>query len=333
MDYQSLFGFVLVVLVTIVFVYLVLPRSQVQECPPVYRYEDGSLRVGDQYFPERRSFEKWWAATGCGEPVIVERREEEENLYARTPINKVDDYEFSRIFGYQAGDRMIVPEQNFDLILNQRRFDWPDQPLLADERADKYRDMPPGVTEGFANGLPYRNGSAVSEGFAEGRDGSNLKEIVLSEPTAMEQTVEAVSRYGERRRRHRDQRVEEIETAESCKLSREDREVAAMVAATYTDPNSEPVVTRVGPHNWEVSELKQLRAASHEEEPRRKPYGKDDVDIRFKYRQAADAEEAIDPYFPVDTMPYGSNERDRFYGPVPGMERMFGPTFDTKHWY
>jgi hypothetical protein len=317
MDYQSLFGFVLVVLVTIVFVYLILPRSQELQCPIVHRYEDGSFRVGDQYFPERRSFEKWWAATGCGAPVIVERREEEENLYARTPINKVDDYEFSRIFGYQAGNRMIVPEQNFDLILNQRRFDWPDQPLLADERSDKYRDLPPGVTEEFM----------------DGRNGSNLKEIVLSEPTAQELAVEAVSRYGERRRRHRDQRVEEIETAESCKISREDREVAAMVAATYTDPNFEPVVTRVGPHNWEVSELKQLRAPSHEEAPRKNPYGKDDVDIRFKYRQAADAEEAIDPYFPVDHMPYGSNERDRFYGPVPGMERMFGPTFDTQHWY
>jgi hypothetical protein len=318
MDYQSLFGFVLVVLVTIVFVYLILPRSQAQAtCPIVHRYEDGSLRVGDQYFPERRSFEKWWAATGCGAPVIVERREEEENLYARTPINKVDDYEFSRIFGYQAGNRMIVPEQDFDLILNQRRFDWPDQPLLADERSDKYRDLPPGVTEEFM----------------DGRNGSNLKEIVLSEPTAQELAVEAVSRYGERRRRHRDQRVEEIETAESCKISREDREVAAMVAATYTDPNFEPVVTRVGPHNWEVSELKQLRAPSHEEAPRKNPYAKDAVDIRFKYRQAADAEEAIDPYFPVDTMPYGSNERDRFYGPVPGMERMFGPTFDTQHWY
>jgi hypothetical protein len=318
MDYQSLFGFVLVVLVTIVFVYLILPRSQAQAtCPIVHRYEDGSFRVGDQYFPERRSFEKWWAATGCGAPVIVERREEEENLYARTPINKVDDYEFSRIFGYQAGNRMIVPEQNFDLILNQRRFDWPDQPLLADERSDKYRDLPPGVTEEFM----------------DGRNGSNLKEIVLSEPTAQELAVEAVSRYGERRRRHRDQRVEEIETAESCKLSREDREVAAMVAATYTDPNFEPVVTRVGPHNWEVSELKQLRAPSHEEAPRKNLYAKDAVDIRFKYRQAADAEEAIDPYFPVDHMPYGSNERDRFYGPVPGMERMFGPTFDTQHWY
>ena len=268
---DTLLKFALVVAVTIVFVYVVLPR-------PEYR---------EVIVPEEL-------------PI------EEENLYARTPINKVDDYEFSRIVGYQEGNRMIVPEQNFDLILNQRQFDWPNQPLLADERADKYRDMPPGVTEGF----------------------SGLKDIVLAEPTPMEQAVEAVSRYGERRR---NQRVEEVEVAESCAVSREDREVAAMVAATYNDPNFEPVVTRVGPHNWEVNELKQLRASSPEEVPHRNPYAKDAVDIRFKYRQGADVESAIDPYFPVEHSPF--NERDRFYGPVPGMERMFGPTRDTEHWY
>jgi len=268
---DTLLKFALVVAVTIVFIYVALPR-------PEYR---------EVIVPEER--------------VI-----EEENLYARTPINKVDDYEFSRIVGYQEGNRMIVPEQNFDLILNQRQFDWPNQPLLADERADKYRDMSPGVTEGF----------------------SGLKEIVLAEPTAQEQAMEAVSRYGERRGR---QRVEEIDTAESCTVSREDREVAAMVAATYNDPNFEPVVTRVGPHNWEVNELKQLRASSPEEVPYRNPYAKDAVDIRFKYRQGADVESAIDPYFPVEHSPF--NERDRFYGPVPGMERMFGPTRDTEHWY
>ena len=288
---DTLLKFSLVVAVTIFLVYVVLPR-------PEYR---------EVIVPEER--------------VI-----EEENLYARTPINKVDDYEFSRIVGYQEGNRMIVPEQNFDLILNQRQFDWPNQPLLADERSDKYRDLPPGVTEGFAtcgaNGFAQRNGEAVSEGF------SGLKEIVLAEPTPMEQAVEAVSRYGERRRR---QRVEEIEVAESCKISREDREVAAMVAATYNDPNFEPVVTRVGPHNWEVNELKQLRASSPEEVPHRNPYAKDAVDIRFKYRQGADVDSAIDPYFPVEHSPF--NERDRFYGPVPGMERMFGPTRDTERWY
>jgi len=274
---DTLLKFALVVAVTIVFVYVLLPRPE----PPKHYRE----------------------VVGPEQPV------EEEQLYARTPINKVDDYEFSRIFGYQEGNRMIIPEQNFDLILNQRQFDWPNQPLLSDERSDKYRDLPRSAIEGFA-------------------EGSGLKEIVLSEPTPMEQAVEAVSRYGERR-----QRVEEIDVAESCAVSREDREVAAMVAATYTDPNFKPVVTRVGPHNWEVNELKQLRAPSPEEVPYRNPYAKDAVDIRFKYRQNADIESAIDPYFPVDQMPYGTNERNRFYGPVPGMERMFGPTRDTERWY
>jgi len=63
---DTLLKFALVVAVTIVFIYVALPR-------PEYR---------EVIVPEER--------------VI-----EEENLYARTPINKVDDYEFSRIVGYQ----------------------------------------------------------------------------------------------------------------------------------------------------------------------------------------------------------------------------------------
>ena len=59
----------------------------------------------------------------------------------------------------------------------------------------------------------------------------------------------------------------------------------------------------------------------------------DAVDIKFRYRENKVVEEAIDPYFPDSWATPERQSKDPFYGPVPNMERMFGPTFDHKEWY
>jgi hypothetical protein len=135
---------------------------------------------------------------------------------------------------------------------------------------------------------------------------------------------EVLQRYGE------DRGDKDID----CKISRETKEVAAMVGRLYeNDPQFEPVVTKVGPHHWEVNELK----------PRRRPEAiatpvyddsvvntaNDAVDIGFQYREKQITDAAIDPYF---SAPTDAQRQDPFYGPVPGMNRMFGPTFDHKDW-
>jgi len=58
----------------------------------------------------------------------------------------------------------------------------------------------------------------------------------------------------------------------------------------------------------------------------------DAVDIAFEYRQNEDINHAIDPYFSPFTEPK-KHSADPYNGPVPGMERMFGPTFDHIKWY
>jgi hypothetical protein len=110
-----------------------------------------------------------------------------------------------------------------------------------------------------------------------------------------------------------------------------------MVAKSYeNDPNYEPVVTKVGPHQWEVNELKPRRrhgVVDEKVDERVVNTDNDAVDVQFKYRENKIVEDAIDPYFPES---WGQNERkssDPYYGPVPNMERMFGPTFDHKEWY
>ena len=315
--------FVLAILVVGYTLWSTLDNSA-SACPPTLRrMTDGTLHLSSGHtFPDMNTFQKWWHANreyaNCPLPDLTEARED---IYATTPINKVDDYEFSRIFGYERNGRMEVPRQHMNVILNRRAFDWPDRPLTSDERRAKYL----GLREGF-----------TTQG--------DLKSVVLAEPSAEELVMEATRRYGSRSRHHDD---DEVQDDLDCRLSREARDVASMVSAAYaSDPNYEPVVTRVGKHQWEVNELK----------PRRRPTdqymepapdavvdtGNDAVDIGFEYREKEVVDTAtnarVDPYFTTTgDLPYYSQREgdtsDAWYGPVPGMERMFGPTFDHKKWY
>jgi len=132
------------------------------------------------------AFQKWWHAnrevrqcalpilTGAKERRVMEREFSDEQTYAKTPIYKVDDYEFSRVFGYERNGHMDVPIENYNMLINQRNFDWADKPLSSDERRAKYM----GLREGFT---------------AQGDLGStDLKAIVLSEPTAPELVIESL---------------------------------------------------------------------------------------------------------------------------------------------
>ena len=288
----------------------ILPSA---ECPAfLHRADDGTLRLepSGQVFEDMNAFKKWWHSVPesqiCPIPPFtgserkVRREPEPEQLYATTPINKVDDYEFSRIFGYERNGRMEIPPQNFNLLMNKRSFDWPDKPLSSDERRAKYM----GLKEGFT---------------ASGE----LKSYVMSQPDASDIVKDAVQQFGGL---HHPGRCEDPK----------DREVDRMVKKVYqSDPDYEPVVTKVGANHWEVNELRPRRRHVEYTEPVKDSVvdtGNDAVDIAFQYREKRVTDEAIDPYFSST----GISERqskDYWYGPVPGMERMFGPTFDHKQWY
>jgi hypothetical protein len=267
------------------------------------------LQPSGQSFADMNAFQQWWhGASGlnavCPIPVLSEPTTAgaaapawgTEQTFATTPIYKVDDYEFSRIFGYERGGRMVEPRQNYNLILEKRALDWADKPLSSDERRDKYA----GLREGFT---------------------------AAGELTSAEVVVrDARAQFGAK---------EEADAAEvECRMSRQDREVAKLVARAYaSDPAWEPVVTKVGANHWEVNELRP-RARHGVIAPQ--PYqervvdtGEDAVDIRFRYRQQADIDAAIDPYFSGQP----SRTADPYQGTVPGLERMFGPTFDKAQWY
>lgn len=294
----------------------------------LHRSLDGSLRLepSGETFPDMNSFQKWWYAsqdnlycplpilTGAREVPVLQNEGRDEQLYAKTPINNVDDYEFSRIFGYERGGHMHVPRQNFNMILNQRQFDWPNKPMSSDDRRSKY--------------------TGLSEGFTTTGD---LKSIVMSEPSAEDLVKEATQRYGEKRH---GQVVEDTDI--DCRISRESREVAAMVAKAYeSEPNYEPVITKVGANHWEVNELKPRHRKQEYDQPDIADNtvvdtSNDAVDIAFQFPGSAGDQGAIDPYYPVTgDLPFYSerHSKDPWYGPRPGVERPFGPTVSqAKRW-
>lgn len=298
-------------------------------CPTeLHELPDGSFKLPGWFgsrFATMNDFEQWWTANyfGCdlpvltgskkagktGKYVVLNKSEQGEQLYATTPINKVDDYEFSRIFGYEKDGRMEIPRQNFNLILQNRSFDWTNQPLSSNERTAK------ASVEGFIS-----SGESGESGKSEG----------------VQRYREKISRVPQR--------------------TEEDEEVDRMIERIYKDdPDYAPIVTRIGPNHWEVNELKpRIKFAEvtddNLDDNRVVDTSDDHVKIGFKY---PNYENEIDPYFPTGDLPWentrdgqdsrergvgrgrerqGSKVKDPFAGPVPNMERMFGPTFDHKNW-
>jgi hypothetical protein len=314
----AIIGAFVALVAVIMILYMVWPS---RGCPrQLEKQADGSLKAPDgRTFPDMNAFQQWFSTSGCPLPIltgavpVVQDNDMHEETYAKTPIYKVDDYELSRVFGNERNGHMVIPRQNFNMILEQRTFDWADKPMSSDERRAKYR----GLQEGF---------TAAGELKSETMRTNELKsEMMTADPAR-----EAAARFGENRG------SDDID----CKLSREAKEVAGLVAKAYeNDPNWEPVVTRVGANHWEVNELKPRRRddAGPVVEERIVNTADDRVDLEFRYKEKQITDAAIDPYFPVNgsNMPFESERlsKDPFYGPVPGLERMFGPTFDQSHWY
>jgi hypothetical protein len=195
---------------------------------------------------------------------------------------------------------MEIPQQNFNLILNQRTFDWPDKPLTSDERQAKYV----GLREGFTAGGELK---AYVMGLAP--PGPRMQ----AQPDALDLVTGSMQQYGGK-----------------------EADVKTMVQQIYqTDPDYEPILTKVGANHWEVNELRprQRQGEVTDAVPDRVVDASNPATkVAFTYH---DPEAAIDPYFTATgDLPYQSERlsKDPWYGPVPGMERMFGPTLDHVNW-
>ena len=234
---------------------------------------------------------------------------------AKTPINKLDDYEYTRIFTNENGPRGQLSQTTVNSLMAKHQWDWAKLPFVSEERAlaedefiagrkdTAFRDPKSGVffkaVEGFAVQPPDI-------------DTKESEEKASLEPFKSENAVHLIEHNIE--------------------------DVAEMVKKMYADdPNWEPVVEKVGDNTYRVSELrprpKKEKYEEAQKEERTIEQAKDDGTISATVTVEGGNN---DPFFDkTGVVDYGNNrywEYSDFKKWTPGLERMFAPTLDQADW-
>jgi len=309
------FGVLLAFAAIVIGIYIMWP----QECPAeIQVLPDGTIHIVStgKSFESMHAFQQWWSSSEfkdrCPIPLqtgkggrIVETHEippENEQTYAKTPINKVDDY---------------------NRILFDRSQDWVNKPYSSDERKQIAAQI--STVEGF-DGVPKQVVDSVLQAY--GTDTEYEPVITQTGENHWEVTELKPKRSSGKTPVHTDQmgssNAFQYRTKEDVQSS-VDPYVSKLSSDSY-QYGPDPVSTQTRENHWEVTERKPKRSSgSVLMEPM-------DAHISFQYRTKEDIQNALDPYFSQlssDSYRYGP---DPFVGPVPGMERMFGPTLHTTKW-
>jgi hypothetical protein len=235
---------------------------------------------------------------------------EGEQTFAKTPINKLDDYEYTRIFQNENSPRGELSKTAVNSLMATRKFDWSQLPFNSEKRAteeDEFLARP--ATSAPKSGVYFKDvegGSVVppDADAAQIREKANLTAYKTAEPQQL--------------------------------LEHNIDDVASMVKKMYADdPNWEPVVEHVGNNEWRVSELRpKVRKEKYAE-------AQDMTVERAKENGLVTAVVDVeggrqDPYFDKQGVLDYSNDRFWEYKDfkkwTPGLERMFAPTLDTTNW-
>ena len=242
----------------------------------------------------------------------------EEGPFNKKKIQKLDDYEYSRVFEQERGSRNSLSQASKNELLETRVLDWANLPFNSEERAKE--------EDSFIAGR-------MEDGFREPKTGvffNTVRGATLEPPD-----VEAA--------RMREQKI--LAAYRPTDISKhivdnETEAVANLVTKVYAEDKAwEPVVTKVGENQWAVTELRpkprkeQYEAEATQELSMMEAQGlvipPPVVDINDRIRG--------DPYF--DKSGVGDRDNNRLWNYkdfnkwTPGLERMFAPTADNKAWY
>lgn len=249
--------------------------------------------------------------------AVLDTREPEET-YARTKIDKLDDYEYTRIEQSERDSRNNLSTAVKNELLEGRKLDWANLPFNSEARAaaedefiagrveDMYRDPKTGVF--FKN---MAGGSLLPPD----EDAAKMREQkILSSYRPTELTKHTI-----------DSKTEAV---------------AKLVNEMYkSDPKYEPVITKVDENKWEVSELRprpQKESYSDAQAMTLSMAQEKGISIPPPEINISDRL-SDDPYF--DKSGVGDQANNRFWDYkdfnkwTPGLERMFAPTLNNKEWY
>jgi hypothetical protein len=249
--------------------------------------------------------------------AVLDTREPEET-YALTKINKLDDYEYTRVEQSERESRNKLSQAVKNELLEGRKLDWANLPFNSEARAaaedtfiagrleDMYRDPKTGVF--FKN----MQGGGVLPPDEEAAAMREQKILSSYRPTELTKHV----------------------------IDNKTEAVARLVNEMYaSDPKYEPVVSKVGENKWEVTELRPrpqketyaegqtISLAMAQEKGLTVPPPSVDISDRLK----------DDPYFDKTGVADVANNKFWDYKDfnkwTPGLERMFAPTLDNREWY
>lgn len=259
------------------------------------------------------------AAEGPDQTVLDTRSSEYETPSAQTSIDKLDDYEYSRVFQLERTSRNTpLQKETKDKLLSQRILDWANLPFNSEDRASAEKEFIAGRMEDIhqepKSGVFFKNMESTDTVFPPDEEALKMREkaiLAAYRPTEPGKHV----------------------------IDNETEQVAKLVHDVYAnDPNWEPVVEKTGPNSWAV---KELRPKARKEqwasetpsvtEARSQGLITPQADIQIYDRQMDD------PYF--DKRGVVDVDNDKFWNYrefnkwTPGLERMFAPTNDVKEWY
>ena len=248
---------------------------------------------------------------------VLEFRSSDEETYAKTPINKLDDYEYTRVFESEDDKRNGLSHHSKSDLINNRNLDWANMPFNSEKRAKEEDEfVSERLEDGFRdpkNGVFFKaiQGDDVRPPDTEVKKEKEDKELIAYKPTNIGEHV----------------------------IDGEMEQVANEVGKLYkNDENWEPVITKVGEHQWEVSEIRPKRKKEkYEDETVSLALAEERGEVHPAPSISIDDRNRDDPYFDKAGVGDRSNNKfwkyEEFTKWTPGLERMFAPTLTNKEWY
>ena len=245
---------------------------------------------------------------------------ENEQTSANTPIRKLDDYEYTRVFDTERQNRNSISRQTKDELLSSRVLDWANLPFNSEAHAAKADEFVAGRMEDVyvepKTGVFFRN--------AEGAP--------LLPPDA----------EAEKQREHQILASYRPTDISNHLVDSKTEQVAKLVNQMYeNDPDWIPVVQKQNDNNYAITELlpkarKERWEDAHAQQQSLRELEQKGTVIPPPTLTIEDRMRD-DPYF--DKAGVGDRDNDRLWNYndfrkwTPGLERMFAPTADNKEWF
>ena len=250
--------------------------------------------------------------------AVLDFNTSDEQTSAKTPINKLDDYEYTRVEQSERPSRNELSGEVKSALIEQHNLDWANLPFNAEARAASEDEFVAGreseMWKDPKTGVFFKNmqGGDVLPPDEEATKQREARILASYRPTDLTEH----------------------------KVDKETEAVAKLVNQMYAgDKHWQPVVSKTGENKWEVSELipkarketwedsQAMTIALATEKGLHVP--KPELNIMNRLQD--------DPYFDKSGVADTANNRFWNYKDfnkwTPGLERMFAPTMDNRQWY